>query len=816
MSVNPARISEQPSEDQRPTMVEMIERLSRFDGPPEQFLVNLLAVQCHLAAADGGAILRINPSQQVEILAVYPQPAPGSTAPVWLAQSAEFAPTVVTGGKTAIRPLHGADDLYGQPAGRHLVMVPLRGGSGVLGMAAFTVSSNDPQVLGAVQQRLELTVSLLSLYEMRLTLHQRQGDLGRLRLAMETTSAVNEHDRATGAAMAMCNEIASRWGCDRVSLGFLKGRYIHLKATSHTEKFSRKMKLVQDIESAMEETLDQDVEVLYPAPRESTFVCRAAAELSKRHGPSAVLSLPLRRDEEVVAVLTLERPAEETFTLEEAEALRLTCDLATPRLIGLHRQDRWFGARAAATVRKGFATFLGPKHTWIKVAAIGICAAIVFLVFGRTEFRAEAPFVLEATIQQIVPAPFDGYLKRAYVLPGDAVVGTDNQAPTWRLRPGDIPDWPGLLAALRAEAEAGASAPGKRIWAALSGEARRLIIEAGTIDTSRPAEPKGTAAADTDANDGRQAATTGAAIDLAEEVTATVGDPNDAVKAALLGELNDLLASKRLYDADAWQHVERTSRQDDLLKTLAAGRLKGTRLVELNRSLLAAAYPGMIAQGPTVLAELDTDDLLLELKSAEAERHGYLKQKDAALAAAVADKNKRAEALIHQANADRITATIDLLTYRIEQAALVSPIDGYVVSGDLQRQLGAPAKMGDVLFEIASLADLRAELSVPEDLIADVQAAYQKASGSGEPLEGELATAARPDERIPFAVDRIDPVAVVVDQKNVFNVRARLLATPSLFRPGMEGVAKVNIEKRSYGFVYTRKLVNWVRMKLWL
>ena len=138
------------------------------------------------------------------------------------------------------------------------------------------------------------------------------------------------------------------------------------------------------------------------------------------------------------------------------------------------------------------------------------------------------------------------------------------------------------------------------------------------------------------------------------------------------------------------------------------------------------------------------------------------------------------------------------------------------MSGDLERQLGAPVKTGDVLFEIASLAHLRAELSVPEDLIADVLAAYQKAKTGGLELEGELATTAQPDERIPFTVSRINPVADVEEQSNVFKVRAAMFDRPDVLRPGMEGVAKINIEKRSYGFIWTRKLVNWVRMKLWL
>jgi hypothetical protein len=32
----------------------------------------------------------------------------------------------------------------------------------------------------------------------------------------------------------------------------------------------------------------------------------------------------------------------------------------------------------------------------------------------------------------------------------------------------------------------------------------------------------------------------------------------------------------------------------------------------------------------------------------------------------------------------------------------------------------------------------------------------------------------------------------------------------------MEGVAKIDLGRRSYAWIWTRRIVNWVRMKLWL
>ena len=136
---------------------------------------------------------------------------------------------------------------------------------------------------------------------------------------------------------------------------------------------------------------------------------------------------------------------------------------------------------------------------------------------------------------------------------------------------------------------------------------------------------------------------------------------------------------------------------------------------------------------------------------------------------------------------------------------LVSPISGIVVKGDLKRQIGAPVRTGDILFEVCPIESLRAQLMVPEDLIFDIKTGQQ----------GRLATASYPGKPIEFVVERINPIAEVVNQRNIFKVRVRLLETYSWMRPGMEGIAKVSVGKRHYVWIWTRKITNWLRMKLW-
>lgn len=402
---------------------DLVDHLVQFDGPPDQFLLHLLAVQCRVGSADGGAILRAGQDKKPEVLAVFPPLADEQTPPPWLAQAVQKLPHALSSTDTVTTPIQMPDQLYGQDPVAYLLLIPLRGGSeGVRGAASFFLQGHEQEFIEQCRQRLELTVSLLSLYEMRLTLQARRADLQRLRSALEVLAAINDLDRYKATAMAFCNELASTFQAERVSVGFLKGRYVRVEGMSHTEKVVRKMELVQAIESAMEECIDQDVEVIHPAPREGTFVSRTTAELATRHGPTTVCSLPLRRAGTSQGVLTVERPQDKPFTIEEVETMRVAGDLCTPRLLELREHDKWMGAKAAGATRNGLAVLVGPRHTWVKATVLGVFAAILFVTLYPAPWRVEAPFEIEAIEHHTIAAPFTARIDKVFVEVGDSVV----------------------------------------------------------------------------------------------------------------------------------------------------------------------------------------------------------------------------------------------------------------------------------------------------------------------------------------------------------------------------------------------------------
>lgn len=271
------------------------------------------------------------------------------------------------------------------------------------------------------QRQPQIMIDPSQLTQMQAELQKRIADLEQLRVVLEIAAATNEPARFMAAAMAFCNQVATRYQAERVSLGFARHRDVRLVAMSHAEKFTRHMKLVQNLESAMEECLDQDIETFHPAPPGSTYVTRALQFLSQQNGNSAIAALPLRRGGEVVAVVLVERPADKMLAPKELEAIRLIGELVTPRLDDLHLSDRWIGARLAKTTRDYAGIAVGPKHTWAKLTALAVAGVLAFSLFVKGEYRVKAPFTFEATEKFVLSAPFTGFLKSVNVRVGDEI-----------------------------------------------------------------------------------------------------------------------------------------------------------------------------------------------------------------------------------------------------------------------------------------------------------------------------------------------------------------------------------------------------------
>lgn len=273
--------------------------------------------------------------------------------------------------------------------------------------------------------RAKLVADIPKSFLASLAIHQAKVDVEKLAVALDLMVEVNEQKRFLAAAFAFCNGLANRFSCDRVSLGWLEGSYVRLRAISRTEKFDRHMAVVSLLEAAMEEALDQDEEIIWPAPEQAQFVTLDHAKFARDQSLAHLCSLPLRLEDKSIAVLTCERQSK-PFSLIDLQQLRLCCDQATRRLSDLHQYEGWFGARWARHFKERLARWVGPEHTWAKLLALGITLALAALFLVRLNYRVEGNFILKSDETAYLTAPFDGYISQVFVRSGDPVTQGGN------------------------------------------------------------------------------------------------------------------------------------------------------------------------------------------------------------------------------------------------------------------------------------------------------------------------------------------------------------------------------------------------------
>ncbi|TKB06035.1 HlyD family efflux transporter periplasmic adaptor subunit [Desulforhopalus sp. IMCC35007] len=210
--------------------------------------------------------------------------------------------------------------------------------------------------------------------------------------------------------------------------------------------------------------------------------------------------------------------------------------------------------------------------------------------------------------------------------------------------------------------------------------------------------------------------------------------------------------------------------------------------------------PGDVFQSGDILGALDDKDLKLEYRKWSSQLEQQQREYRDALA-----EHDRARVSIISARILQSRAQLNLVGEQLNRTQFTAPFDGIVVSGDLSQVLGSPVERGEVLFVVAPLIAYRVIVEIDERDIG-----YLK---EGQP--GTLVLSGMPGKPLPFIVEQVTPVSVAEEGRNFFQVEAKIQENSDLLRPGMEGVAKVNIDRRKLLWIWTHKLVDWWRLTFW-
>ena len=152
----------------------------------------------------------------------------------------------------------------------------------------------------------------------------------------------------------------------------------------------------------------------------------------------------------------------------------------------------------------------------------------------------------------------------------------------------------------------------------------------------------------------------------------------------------------------------------------------------------------------------------------------------------------------------RLELKQQLLARRQQQLSVESPIDGIVLSGDLERSAGAQVKLGQTLFEIGPLESMVAEVAIADEDIARVSQ-DSSVTISFEAYPGAPSTA---------QISRIHPRSEVRQTENVFIAEVVLPNGDHALRPGMKGEAVIIGHRQTLFWTLVGR--PWQRLCTWI
>ncbi|NOQ42679.1 MAG: HlyD family efflux transporter periplasmic adaptor subunit [Desulfuromusa sp.] len=401
-----------------------IKDLHFFTGHPGQFWPAFLAFACRQIQADS-CILLTKKSAGWQHYYQWPEQQPQRTSKavlspqlLHLVEESLKKGQVVVPGQQDNTPLLIGLRLDGQQMEAPKV--------GIFRLPAQRASETE-----SISQILQLLADTPKIYQRERANQQAQQNQVCFAETLDLLLLLNKQKKFIAAAMTVVNETAARYHCSRVSLGWLEKGYIRLQSISHMEQFEPKMEIVNQLEAAMEEALDQDEEIQFPTPQAAGSINHDHEKYAEKQQVQQLISLPLRIAGQPVGVLTCER-ATDPFNSNDIRSLRILCDQISIPLAERKKTDRWFVAKLAESIKKKASGLLGAEHTLAKLVGLLCCGLLLAIITIKLPYRVEAPFILRSKDVRQITAPFAGYIDQVQVeigqtvAPGSLLLSLDN------------------------------------------------------------------------------------------------------------------------------------------------------------------------------------------------------------------------------------------------------------------------------------------------------------------------------------------------------------------------------------------------------
>lgn len=346
-------------------------------------------------------------------------PAPAAVQPL-----VDLVGHVINSDNGLISKLPAPEDAATAP--NHAIGYPVRADGRIIAVAAIALQAENEAALAQVMRDLKTGTETLRAMivgpEASPIQEQIATDAG---AALDVIAAIFTQRDAKSAALAFVTELARLFESDRVSIGFISRGRVKLMQMSHNPDFEPRMNISRLIEESMDEAVDQlcTLNICNGSSQgaNTDVIHMAYDRLAEMAGHCAVITAPLMVGNEPVGAVMLERPPSKPFSHSETAIVESIAALAAPALDDKRRNDRWIGLKVVDAFGEGLARLIGPTYTLWKTVGIAALVAGLFVTLVKVDNRPSFEARVQGEVQQVVAAPFDGYIDAASVRAGDRV-----------------------------------------------------------------------------------------------------------------------------------------------------------------------------------------------------------------------------------------------------------------------------------------------------------------------------------------------------------------------------------------------------------
>jgi multidrug resistance efflux pump len=388
-----------------------------------EFAHHWLSLQCsYLPGVRRGVVVLGDPkTESYAPAAFWPQDSNGSMN---LTRVADFAMEQKKGVLDEERSKNGKN---GREEGKSSFMAyPFLIDESLHGVVAVEVYTSNEKKTQQAMRQLQWGSSWMEVMIRRQFTLKALPDQKRLSTVLELIASGLENEQFQKAANAVVTDMAVHLDCERVSLGFVKGKFVKVAALSHSAKFNKKSNLIRDIGHVMDEATDQRSMIVFPPTDEQTpLIHRLHADLNQQHGGGGVCTIPLSSGDKVFGALTFEKSQKNQFSEQDIQLCETASHMVGPILHIKRKEDRWILTKVLLSLKNLLGKLVGPRHLGWKMGLVIVAALVAFFYHATWDFRIAADTKIEGAVQRVVVAPMEGYIQNAFVRPGDIVKSGD-------------------------------------------------------------------------------------------------------------------------------------------------------------------------------------------------------------------------------------------------------------------------------------------------------------------------------------------------------------------------------------------------------